>query len=598
MRRALSLGLVGGCVAIIAILATGAGGGGGYRVRAIFDNAFSVIPGEDVKIAGVKVGSIQALDICTTPEQGCSLSNQKAAIVLNITRPGFNDFRLNTPGRQDGASCIIRPQSLIGEKFVECTPMQPRVAGAPAPPQLNRVPAGQPGAGQYLLPVSQTQHTVDIDLINNILRLPLRQRLSIILNELGTGLAGRGQDLRSIILRADPALQQTDRVLGILAGQNRVLTALAANSDTILAPLARDRAQVADFVSQANTTAQATAERGAALQRDVALLPAFLRQLQPTMTRLGGFADQATPVLVDLRSQAPAISRFIRELGPFSAAATPALKALGDAADVGRPALIQAKPIIGDINTLAQNAQPLAANLASLTTSLHDTGGVERVLDYVFYQVSAINGFDSFGHYLRAALLINLCSTYTVMNTDPTCSANFKKPATTGSGTKGTAARSGGRPISPFLRRENAILRRLLGRGRHGRRHRLGRTLRERGGAGGPLSLPPALLPAPGAGPLGGILPGAPNTAASPGHGSSGAGSSGQGPSGPSGPASAAPAPSSPSPGSASPGSASPGSAHPSATETPNRHARGAPAGSVPSSGPPSALLDYLLGSG
>ena len=86
MRRALSLGLVGACVAIIAILATGAGGGGGYRVRAIFDNAFSVIPGEDVKIAGVKVGSIQALDICTSPQQGCDASNQKAALLGNVPR--------------------------------------------------------------------------------------------------------------------------------------------------------------------------------------------------------------------------------------------------------------------------------------------------------------------------------------------------------------------------------------------------------------------------------------------------------------------------------------------------------------------------------
>ena len=44
--------------------------------------------------------------------------------------------------------------------------------------------------------MSQTSRPVDLDLINNIMRLPYRQRLSIILNELGTGLAGRGDDLR------------------------------------------------------------------------------------------------------------------------------------------------------------------------------------------------------------------------------------------------------------------------------------------------------------------------------------------------------------------------------------------------------------------
>ena len=33
-------------------------------------------------------------------------------------------------------------------------------------------------------------------------------------------------------------------------------------------------------------------------------------------------------------------------------------------------------------------------------------------MDYVFYQVAAINGFDSFGHYLRAGLIVNQCSNY------------------------------------------------------------------------------------------------------------------------------------------------------------------------------------------
>src|SRR5205807_8455911 len=116
MRR-LAVLLVLGCAVAVLLLGSGAGGGRSYKVRAIFDNAFSVIPGEDVKIAGVKVGKIDSLDVT---------SDQKAAVVLSITRPGFGDFR------QD-ATCTIRPQSLIGEKFVECVPTQPRAPGTPEP---------------------------------------------------------------------------------------------------------------------------------------------------------------------------------------------------------------------------------------------------------------------------------------------------------------------------------------------------------------------------------------------------------------------------------------------------------------------------------
>ena len=79
-----------------------------YQVRAIFDNAGFVIPGEDVKIAGVKVGKVESLDVT---------EDFKAAIVLEITEPGYQDFRRD-------ASCIVRPQNLIGERFVECKPTQ------------------------------------------------------------------------------------------------------------------------------------------------------------------------------------------------------------------------------------------------------------------------------------------------------------------------------------------------------------------------------------------------------------------------------------------------------------------------------------------
>ena len=53
-------------------------------MRAIFDNAGFVIPGEDVKIAGVKVGKVDSLDVT---------EDFKAAVVLEITEPGYQDFR-------------------------------------------------------------------------------------------------------------------------------------------------------------------------------------------------------------------------------------------------------------------------------------------------------------------------------------------------------------------------------------------------------------------------------------------------------------------------------------------------------------------------
>jgi phospholipid/cholesterol/gamma-HCH transport system substrate-binding protein len=477
MRRILGIALTLCACAAGLLLATGAsdGGGSGYKVRAIFNNAFSVIPGEDVKIAGVKVGKIESLDV--TPDQ-------KAAVVLRVDLAGFGDWRKD-------ATCTIRPQSLIGEKFVECTPTQPRPVGTQPPPLL---PVDPKHTDQHLLPSTQTSRPIDIDLLNNILRLPYRQRLSIIINELGTGLAARGADLNLVIRAADPALQETDKVLKVLAGENKVLANLARDSDAALAPLARERAHVANFIDKAGNTAQATAEKSVAFEQNLALLPPFLRQLKPTMVRLGALSDEMSPVLEDLGAQAPAINRWIIALGPFSKSATPAVTSLGSALVVGRKAVVASKPIAQDLKTFGTQVKPLSNNLASLLTSLQSTGGIERLMDFLYYSVSAINGFDSYGHYLRAQLIVNTCTTYRVQN-DPSCTANFVK------GTSARAASAAGRDDS--IRSPQLVRQDRVANGESVASVLAGTTPSGKSQAkksAGAIALPPALLPGGSAG--------------------------------------------------------------------------------------------------
>ena len=66
----------------------------------------------------------------------------------------------------------------------------------------------------------------------------------------------------------------------------------------------------------------------------------------------------------------------------------------------------------------------MGKQLAQLLQSFDKTGGVERLMDYIFYQGTAINGFDGISHYLRAGFITNTCSVYTV---EPAagCSSNF-----------------------------------------------------------------------------------------------------------------------------------------------------------------------------
>lgn len=430
---------IAGLVALGAgLLIAGAASGGGdaYEVRAIFDNGAFIVVDEDVRIAGADVGSVAEVDV-SMPGEIVSLDDGrraipgKAVVVLRIDDPAFRDFRAD-------ASCLIRPQSLIGERYVDCRPTEARAAGSAPPPPLAVVPDGEPGAGQRLLPLENNSKTVDLDLVQNIMRLPYAERFRLILIDLGAGLAGRGADLAEVVRRADPALRQTDRVLAILAAQNRALARLAVDSDTILGPLARERRHLTGFLAGAERTAAATAERGADLEAGIERLPGFLRELRLTMGELDAFAAQATPVSSQLRLAAPALSAATRELAPFSAAGTTALVSLGDAADQAGPPLAAADPIVRQIRDTARASRRPLTNLGRLTGSLRRTNGIERLMDFIYNSAGTVNGFDEFGHFMRANFLATNCVDY-LASPLTGCGANFS----------GRAAASAARQPSP-----------------------------------------------------------------------------------------------------------------------------------------------------
>ena len=416
---------------LIALPAIGSNGtSGSYKVRGIFDNGSFVVNGEQVRVAGANVGTVESVDVTgndeiASDEGGPHAVPGKAVVVMDITDSGFKDFRTD-------ASCLIRPQSLIGEKYVDCTPTQPRAPGTPPPPPLQQIGDGQPGAGQYLLPLENNGKTVDLDLIQNIQRLPYRDRFRLILNDLGAGLAGRGQDLGEVIDRANPALRQTDRVLAILAQQNQQLASLASNGDRVLEPLARNRTHITGFFRGAAISGQATAERSAALEESLSKFPETLRQVRLTSVKLKNFADQGTPLFADLNVAAPGLSKATVNLPSFAKETIPALTTLGDAAQTAGPKLAASDPVLSDLAATASTAQPVGINFGSLFDTFERTQGFQQLMNFIYNTSGSINGFDQFGHYQRSNLQLSTCVELVPMPAGG-CEA-FWQPAATGSG--------------------------------------------------------------------------------------------------------------------------------------------------------------------
>src|SRR3954471_5238663 len=248
MRRILIVCLALAAAAAAAAAAAGSGGpserrGSTFTVE--LDNAFGLTQGSDVKVAGVRAGQITGMRV--------DPRTTHALIDMTITEKGFGDLRTD-------AFCETRPQSLIGEYFLDCKPGTAR----------RRLTHGG------TVPVERPGSTIPVDVVNNIMRRPYRERFSILLSELGAGLAARGPDLNTTIRRANPALRETDRVLKVLARQRRVIRDLYRDADNVVGRLADNRKDVTRFVREARDTASTVADRDGELRRQYQTFPTFL----------------------------------------------------------------------------------------------------------------------------------------------------------------------------------------------------------------------------------------------------------------------------------------------------------------------------------
>jgi ABC-type transporter Mla subunit MlaD len=415
-------------IVVAAVLLVSAGGGSsGYVVRAVFENGGFMVHGEQVRVAGANVGTIESVSV-TEPGEIDSYAGGKAkavpgkaVIVMSISDPGFQDFRSD-------ASCLIRPQSLIGEKFIDCRPTLPRAPGSPLPPPLKKIPSGEPGAGQYLLPLGNNSTSVDPDLINDIQSLPYAQRFRLILNELGAGLAGRGKDLEVVVKRANPVLRDVDRLFGILTAQRKQLAQLASDSETILGPFARERAHVAGFIANSGAAAQASSEKGASVEASIRKFPRFLREFRLTMRSLQGFSDAAAPVFSDFNKAAPSLTDATKTLTPFSEASTVALKSLGATGEIAGPKLRAADPVIRKFSALARSGVSPTTNLANFLVSTKKTGGFDGLVELIYNTTATINGYDKYGHFTRTAVQLTNCLEYEITEASCGGSAKFTGP--------------------------------------------------------------------------------------------------------------------------------------------------------------------------
>jgi phospholipid/cholesterol/gamma-HCH transport system substrate-binding protein len=357
----------------------------GYRFLVSFDQAATLTPNADVRIAGVPVGKV----IKVTP------SGLRTEAVIELER----DY---APIPSD-ARVILRTKTLLGEAFVELTP------GSPNAPKLRE---------DGRLPARQVGETQQLDQVLSAFDSPTRKAFKRFLVDLSASLDERGEDMSSALGNLGPATDDLGSLLLILDRQQDAVTRLIRDGGRVLRAVGRQEGNVQTLVTAGEQVFSATAARNAELTATVRALPPFLAELRrslavadrvavdaaPTLRALRPVAPLLRPGLVEASRLAPELERLFRGVRPVQRAARTGLpaavrivKSAGPLMGVIHPAARELVPVIDYLGRYTSDIVASFANVGASTQA--STPGPDGPLHYLRTIIPLVNeGYYGFSH--------------------------------------------------------------------------------------------------------------------------------------------------------------------------------------------------------
>ncbi|GAA5122046.1 hypothetical protein GCM10025762_43680 [Haloechinothrix salitolerans] len=347
--------------------------GGDMTVVAEFEDASPLVVGNQVKLDGVVVGTVESIEA----------RRNKAAVAMKLDRSA-------QPLHQD-AQAIIRPVTILGERFVDLD------RGTPSAPLLST------GA---VLPASQTRQATDLDEVLNMVDEPTGKSLAALVTTLGQGMQGRGKDAADAIAVLESAMRDTDGLVEVLKEHTRLLNDLVSTAQPVADALAADDGETLDrLVGSIHRVVQSTSQKDEALDAVLSQLPATLSEARATLGRLAGTSEATTPVLAGLRPTTDNLNAISEELREFSRTAQPALASAEPVLAHAEELLNQARPVVAEMRKAGKDLKGTASAAKPLVARL--TGNIENVLNFFRYWAMATNGWDGLSHYFRGMVIIN-----------------------------------------------------------------------------------------------------------------------------------------------------------------------------------------------
>lgn len=292
-----------------------------YEIRAAFRDSSGIRVDSPVRIAGVDVGKVTDVEF-TRP------GAESATVTMAIEDSG-------RPIHVDAEMAIAPRIFLEGNFVVDVRP------GTPAQPEL-------PEMG--MIPVERTDNPVQFDQVLKLLERDVRQDVRTTFAELFFAQqAGAGRAFNDSLPDQADAYRFTSVVSQALLGeQPGDLGDWIRDQGVVARAIDRDPRQLADLISNLNTTAGALADREADLRRALDALPDTLQEALPTFA---------------------AVNDTLPTVRRFADAARPGVRSTGPTADALIPLLGQLRGLVSDeelrgLSADLQEATPALARLA------------------------------------------------------------------------------------------------------------------------------------------------------------------------------------------------------------------------------------------
>jgi virulence factor Mce-like protein len=330
IARGVTLLALAGVVVAVILLGQGSPT---YKLRLQMSNANGVRNGSQVLLGGVPVGTVGSLD----------LGPRDSVIATLNLNP--KQVRIG-----QGARASIIAANLLGEEYVSLNPGDAR----------RPLPAGS------LIPPSRITVPTDLDQIVDVFKASTRERLAILINEMGIAVAGRRSDVSAILRQLPLSAVAGTKLLDQLVQDNHTLRDTVANSNQFIARINQQKGDLGRVIDAASGAASTAAQEAGNLSQTLIDAPRTLTTARRFLLSAGQTSLDLTPAAAQIGASAGPLNTLLTQVHPFEQAAVPALNRAASVAPQltklavkGTPIIRQAVPTVTALSKIVTLAKPL-----------------------------------------------------------------------------------------------------------------------------------------------------------------------------------------------------------------------------------------------